>query len=129
MSPAIKNGLLLVVLVAILGLAGWFFTKGRKESIYPDDPNTVTEWMCGKCAKHYPLTAAKYKGWLESKDKVSREPGVTAVTFWCEDCKEFKVVRARVDQETREWYIPGGVGDKRAAAPKAPPDPKKVPKK
>lgn len=120
MSPALKNGLMLVVLVAILGLAGWMFTKGRKETTYPNDPNTVTAWMCGKCGKHFELTAAKYKDWADSKDKVQYQK--QKAVFWCPDCKEFTVLRTWVDGQTGEWTVPGQTKPG-AAAPKpgAPP--------
>jgi hypothetical protein len=126
MSSAMKNGLMLVGLVAVLGLAAWFFSRGRKETTYPDDPSTNTEWMCGKCGKRVALSAAQVDDWMHSKDKVARGPNVTTIMFLCSDCKDFTVVRARVDPNTREWYIPGGLGDKRGA--KAP-DPKPAPQK
>ena len=121
MSPVLKNGLMLVVLVAILGLAGWFFTKGRKDTTYPNDPSTITAWMCEKCGKHIELTAAKYKDWTDSKDKSQVTNG--KLSFLCPDCKEFTVKRAWVDQQTGEWSVPGMAAKAGAPAPKAPKKP------
>jgi LPXTG-motif cell wall-anchored protein len=118
MSPALKNGLMLVGLVAILGLAAWFFTKGRKETTYPNDPNTTTAWMCEKCGKHIELTASKYKDWADSKDKSEFKNG--RQSFLCPDCKEFTVKRAWIDQETGEWSVPGAAAKAKAGVPKKP---------
>jgi hypothetical protein len=106
MSPAVKNGLMLVVLVGALALAGFFFNRSNKESVYPDDKSMATQWICAKCQKHYGLTPAQYKEWIDSKDKVRRDPNFPGklVVFWCDDCQAFSVVRAAIDRKTMTWY-------------------------
>ena len=118
MSPTVKNGLLLVVLLAILGLAGWVFSRGRKETTYPNDPATVTAWMCTKCGKHIELTAAKYHDWADSKDKVQYQNRIAV--FLCPDCKEFMVRRAFINPQTGEWSVPGSEKPGAALKPGAP---------
>lgn len=105
MSPAVKNGLMLVVLVGALALAGFFFNRSNKESVYPDDKSMATQWICAKCQKHYELTPAQYKEWIDSKDKVRRDPNYPGrlVVFWCNDCSAFTVVRATIDRKTMTW--------------------------
>lgn len=106
MSPAAKNGLMLAVLVLALVGAAFFFKRSGTERTYPDDPTLATQWICVKCEKHFSLTPATYKAWLDSKDKVRRDPNFSGriVVFWCDDCREFQVVRAGVERTTGKWY-------------------------
>jgi hypothetical protein len=105
MSPAAKNGVMLVVLVGALALAGVFFTRSRRESVYPTTGGE-THWICTKCQKHITLSPAEWKDWLESKDKVRHDPNYPGrlVVFWCPDCKDYTVVRAVIDPKTGTWY-------------------------
>jgi hypothetical protein len=127
MSPAAKNGLMLVVVLAVLGGAGLLYsTRSSKEHTYPTT-GSETQWICSKCQKHYPLSPAQWKDWMDSKDRVRRDPNFPGklVVFWCDDCKEFSVVRARVDRKTLEWFAstdPAGnpIGDQKADTPKKP---------
>jgi hypothetical protein len=95
MSAPVKNGLLLVALVAIVGAAGFFFSRGDKEKSYPaDGPKTL--WMCDKCNHEFLLSPAEYKDWYDSQDKRRRDPNYPGGTtvFFCPDCQKFSVVRA-----------------------------------
>jgi hypothetical protein len=105
MSSAAKNGILLVVLVAAVASAGVFFTRSRKGTTYPTTGGE-TQWICTKCEKHITLSPAEWKDWLDSKDKVRRDPNYPGrlVVFWCPDCKDFTVVRAVIDRKTMTWY-------------------------
>lgn len=107
MSPAVKNGIMLAALVVVLAAAGFFYSRGKKETIYPST-GYETQWMCDKCSKHYELTPAQYKDWLDSKDKLRRDPNYprNVIVFWCSDCSAFSVVRATVDKQTGQWSIP-----------------------
>ncbi len=106
MSPAAKNGVMLVVLVGALAAAGLFFTRAKKDRVYPEDKSLATQWICTKCEKHYDLTPATYKEWMDSKDKIRRDPNYPGrlVVFWCNDCQAFTVVRAVIDRKTMTWY-------------------------
>jgi hypothetical protein len=107
MSPVAKNGVMLVVLVGALAAAGLFFTRSKKDRVYPDDPSLSTKWICTKCDKHIELTPAEYKEWIDSKDKIRRDPnyaGARVIVFWCPDCAEFSVVRAVIDRKDMTWY-------------------------
>ena len=106
MSPAAKNGAMLVVLVGALVAAGFFFTRSKKDRVYPDDKSLATQWICTKCDKHFELTPAVYNEWRESKDKIRRDPNFTGrlMVFWCPDCSAFTVVRAVIDRKTMTWY-------------------------
>ncbi len=105
MSPAAKNGLMLGVLVLALVLAGFMFTRSKKERTYPTSGGE-TQWICEKCDKHYTLNPAQYKDWIDSKDKVRRDPNYPGklIVFWCDDCQAFSVVRAVIDRKTMTWY-------------------------
>jgi hypothetical protein len=105
MSPAAKNGVMLAVLLGALALAGLFFTRSGKERKYPSQGGE-TQWICTKCDKHITLSPAEWKDWLESKDKVRRDPNYPGrlIVFWCPDCQEFSVVRAVIDRKTMTWY-------------------------
>ena len=133
MSSAVKNGLMLVVLVGALALAGVFFTRGNKERTYPDDKSMATQWICAKCQKHYELTPAQYKDWIDSKDKVRRDPNFPGrlVVFWCSDCSAFSVVRATIDRKTMNWSpsVDPFTGEAQGAAGKPTPKGAKPPSK
>ncbi|GEM_PF-2245216 len=106
MSPTVKNVVMLVVIVGALVAAGFFFfTRGKKETTYPKT-GFETQWICEKCGKHYELSPAQYKEWLDSPDRRRRDPNYPAnlVVFWCDDCKTFSVVRARIDA-SGNWVI------------------------
>jgi hypothetical protein len=96
MSPAVKNGVLLAVLIVAVGAAGLMFSRSNKANQYPTD-GPKTRWMCDTCGKQITLNPAEYKDWYDSKDKRRRDPnfGPESV-FWCDQCKKFSVVRAFV---------------------------------
>ncbi|MBP7748302.1 MAG: hypothetical protein KA383_19475 [Phycisphaerae bacterium] len=106
MSPAVKNGILLAVLLVVLGGAAFFFTRKDKETSYPTTGYETT-WMCEKCGKHFELSPAQYKDWVDSKDKMRRDsnypPRLTV--FWCDNCQAYSVVRAVVNKATGEWEL------------------------
>ena len=106
MSPTLRNGLLLVLLIAILGAAGWLFTRGKKETVLPKT-GWETHWMCEKCHRHFDLSPQQSREWMESKDKIRRDPNFPAslIVFWCPDCKAYSVVRAQIDPANDEWII------------------------
>ncbi len=104
MSPAVKNVLLLVAVVVVLGVAWFLFSRSAKESAYPTGSG-YTEWMCDTCKKHVKLSAAELQDWMFDRKK--REVGRPdqQVVFWCSDCQKFSVVSAEVDPTTGEWYF------------------------
>jgi hypothetical protein len=106
MSPAVKNVLLLVALLAILGATGFLFTRGNKESLLPDDPKQASQWMCDTCKEHVSLTPAKFDEWSKSADKVRRDPNYPGrpIVFLCPKCSKFTVVRADVEEDGT-WTI------------------------
>ncbi|MBU0638312.1 MAG: hypothetical protein KKB50_05560 [Planctomycetes bacterium] len=101
-----KNGLLLVMLIVVVGVAGWFFTRAKKGTALPTK-GFETHWMCEKCHRDFKLTPAEYQEWLDSKDKLRRDPNFPArvVVFWCPDCKAYSVVRAQLDPTTDKLVI------------------------
>ena len=125
MSPAVKNVLLLGVVVVVLIGAAFMFRSRTKDRSYPDDPKLRTQWICEKCSKHFELTPAVSHDWETSKDKIRRDPNYPAsvIVFWCPDCSTFSVVRARVNKGTGEWTFTrdslgnpvGGAGESKTA--------------
>lgn len=104
MSPAVKNVLMLVAVVAVLAVAGFLFTRGSKDSALPTDAG-FTEWMCDTCKKHYNLSAAELDKWMYDAKKREMGRQDQNVVFWCSDCQKFSVVSAEVDPTTGEWYF------------------------
>ncbi len=106
MSSAMKNVLLLVLLLGVAGLAGWFFVRGDPEKKLPDTAESATQWICVQCKKKIDLTARQFEEWRKSPDKIRRDPNYDAsqVVFWCDDCKKFSVVRAFFCREHNLWY-------------------------
>jgi hypothetical protein len=128
MSPALKNGLLLALVVVVLG-GGWFVYSKRTKPDDTSDPGTVTHWMCDKCGKHIDLTFKLYDEWRNSTDKIRRDPKYKGrqVVFLCPDCKTYTVVGANVDPATSKWSIAIDSEGKPVAQPtppgEAPPPP------
>ena len=128
MSPAVKNILMLVVLLGALVGAGFFFTHSKKERTYPDDPSLATQWICTKCSNLVSLTPARYKEWASSKDKIRRDPNYPGrlFVFWCDKCNDFTLVRAGKDSKSGEWYpTTDTTGNPNEPPSKAAPEPKK----
>jgi hypothetical protein len=96
---------MLGVLGLALVLAGFLFTRQKKERTYPTTGGE-TQWICCKCDKHFMLSPAQWKDWVDSKDKVRRDPNYPGklIVFWCPDCQEFTVVRAQIDRKTMTWF-------------------------
>jgi hypothetical protein len=105
MSPAVKNVIMLVVLVGVVILAGWFFVKGDPESELSDDMDTSrTDWVCTKCGNHIQLTAADVKDWTESPEKCKKDPDTRMYLFWCDQCTDHTVVRGQWCADDNIWY-------------------------
>ncbi len=119
MSPAIKNILLLVVLLGVLGAAGWFFVRGDPEKEYPTEASSNTMWKCTKCGWEVELTAAEVQDWLNSDDKVRKDRSMGRITvFWCPQCQEFTVVRAEKCSRHNIYFCTKTVDGTRLDCPK-----------
>jgi hypothetical protein len=101
MSPALKNGILLVVLIGALGTAVYMFARGSKESKVDDTQQSQTKWICTKCSKLYSLSAADLEAWR--KDPQHSDPKLPGV-YKCETCGTFTLVRATKCPQHKEWY-------------------------
>jgi len=105
MSGTMKNVLLLVLLVGLTGLAGYFFVRGDPERKIPDTAESATTWICTECKKTISLTARQVETLLNSPDKVRRgeQYDPKLIVFWCDDCKKFSVVRAWFCEDHKVW--------------------------
>lgn len=108
MNPAMKNTLMGLLALAMVGVAGWLFFRSSKASEMPDTQETRTEWMCAQCQKMLHLTAKQVDDLRNSKDKVRRgaEFDPKHTVFWCDDCKTFTITRALHCNKHDEWYNP-----------------------
>lgn len=105
MSPAVKNVIMLVVLVLVVILAGWFFVRGDKESGYSGNlEESGTPWVCVKCGDHMLLSAQGVQEWMNSPDKCKKDSGSKRIVFWCEKCQDFTVVRGQWCEEDNIYY-------------------------
>ena len=102
MSPAVRNGVLMGVVVVVIVIAGYRFSRGAKESALPRDTG-FTNWMCDTCGDRVRLSIAELDEWMFDTKK--REVGRPDVVFWCSKCQKFSVVSADVDPTTGEWYF------------------------
>jgi len=106
MSPGLKNGILVVVLILIVAGAAWFFAKGDEERDLPDTDASVTTWKCFKCGKDIKLTAKQLDEWSHNPDKVRFDPDKSAkqMVFKCPDCQTFDVVRSKFDKICKVYF-------------------------
>ncbi len=102
MSPAVKNGILLVVLLGVVITAGYFFTKGSPDETLPDDDASATTWICVNDSHIEKLTAKGVEEWMKTKMERS---GRRMMVFMCPECNEYSIVRAQWCEED-DKFIP-----------------------
>jgi hypothetical protein len=116
MSRSLKNILLGTVVLILLGLAGFQYLRHRAAGAYPDDPTETSTWLCAQCGRQIALTPRRLQEWIESPDKIWRDPNAPAkqLVFWCDTCKAYTVCGAEQCPRHQTWYLPfGPTGDAR----------------
>ena len=104
MSPAVKNGMLLVVLLAVVGVAFYFFSSGDSERGYDDTDESKTTWVCVKTGYVVELTSRQVNEWQESSDKVLRGTGGKQTIFWCPETQDYTLVRAQWCKDDNKYF-------------------------
>ncbi len=107
MSPAMKNVLLLTIVLVALGGALWWTLHKRAEEVIPDDPNVNTKWMCEKCGWHTALTDRQLEDWRQTPGKLRRERTSVLskqMVFLCPTCNTYTVVGALECKVHKNWY-------------------------
>ena len=119
MSPAVKNVVLLVVIVAVLVVAGMFMFRGGKERSYPDDPASITHWMDFETGELFHLTAAELEDWRgdPNKRRSVKESGSRQMVFFNPATNDYTICGAKKDKKTGEWFCPMGPDGTAYAAP------------
>ena len=126
MSPAVKNGLLIVLILAAVGLAAWQMSRPSDDERAPDTPDTRTAWMCATCGRIERWTARQVEDNLATPGRAQfgDEVGARQTRFYCDTCQSFTILRADWCGFHQRYYLtvapdgrPLGCPDCRAGRP------------
>ncbi len=106
MSPAVRNGLLLLVLVVVIGLAGFFLYRGGAGSSAPSSVESQTHWIDVKTGKVWHLSAREREAWDKEPNKRRRDPkyDVHQIVYFNSETNAYTICGAEKDAVTGEWY-------------------------
>jgi len=98
------------LLAALVAVAAWRWLGRREALLYPDTPESATEWMCTTCAAARALTARQTYEWLRDPQRsaagASASPGATP-RLLCETCRTFTLERAQRCARHDRWHVAG----------------------
>ncbi|MBK9118104.1 MAG: hypothetical protein IPM18_00635 [Phycisphaerales bacterium] len=115
MNPALKNGILIVVLLLVVGLAFYFYSRNTGEEALPTSDEYATHWMDEETEERFSLSPAELRKWQTTPGKL-RAPddsagggvmamGPTQMVFKNDSTGKYSIVRATIHGPTGKWYI------------------------